>query len=325
MSIPSQPTIVFLDAGTIDRGDIDLSLLKKQGKLVCYDRSSPPEIFERIKNASIVITNKCVLGKDLLKKSPHLKLIAVAATGFNNIDIAAAKKKKILVANVAGYSTSTVVEHTFLFLLACGHRFIEHHEASQQKKWSASPYYALLDFSYSDLRGKTLGIVGYGTIGKKVARVAKVFGMKILVAKIPGRKYSTSKKRASLKKLLQVSDFVTLHCALSEKTFHLMNTQRLSWMKTSTYLLNLARGPIVDEKAMLSALQKNKIAGYATDVMEQEPPPQNHPFFQKSLQNKILLTPHIAWASRESRQRLIDEVAWNIAAFKKKIRRNRVV
>jgi glycerate dehydrogenase len=191
--------------------------------------------------------------------------------------------------------------------------------------WSASPHFALFDFPFSDLEGKTLGIVGYGTIGKRVAALAKAFRMNVLVAKIPGRKYIDAKGRLPLEKVLKESDFVTLHCTLTKESRHLMNTKRLNIMKKSAYLLNLARGPVVNEWAVAEVLQAGRLAGYATDVMEREPPPRDHPFFQDQVKNKVLLTPHIAWASRESRQRLVDEIAGNIEAFKKGRKRNRIV
>lgn len=319
-----KPPIIFLDAGTMSLKKLNLSKLKLCGKIIFYQKTSPRVILSRCRNAEIVITNKNIFDRDLLEKLPKLKLIALSATGYNNIDIQAAKEKKILVANVKGYSTSTVVEHTFLFLLAFSHRFIEHQEASMKGEWSRSSYYTLLKFPFHDLDGKTLGIIGYGTIGKKVADLAKKFGMKILIATIPGRKYSKNEKRVSLDELLKKSDFISIHSALNSQTFHLINPTRISKMKKTAYLLNLARGDLIDEKAVLDGLKKNKIAGYATDLMSQEPPEANHPFFQKSLRNKILMTPHIAWASHESQQRLIDEVAENILAFQRGKKRNQI-
>ncbi len=316
--------IIFLDAETMSLKNLDLSKLKSCGKIIFYPKTYPHEIVNRCKNVEIVITNKNVFNQEIIQKLPQLKLIAVSATGYNNIDIQAAKERNILVSNVKGYSTSTVVEHTFLFLLAFSHRFIEHQEASIKGIWSRSPTYTLLKFPFHDLYGKALGIIGYGTIGKKVARVAKNFGMKILAAEIPGRKYSKNEKRVSLDEVLKNSDFISIHSALNSHTFHLMNQKRISKMKKTAYLLNLARGDLIDENAILNALKKNKIAGYATDLMSQEPPPANHPFFQKAVRNKILMTPHIAWASLESQQRLIDEVAENILAFQRGKKRNQI-
>ena len=327
------PSIVFLDSGTVDLGDIDLARLKKIGRLTLYENTLPRQILKRTKRADVVITNKCLLTRVVLKRLPKLKLVCIAATGVNNIDLEAARERGIAVTNVAGYSTTTVAEQTLFFLLALSHRGIEHHEASVSGRWSRSEHYALFDYPFSDLRGKTLGIIGYGKIGREVSGLARAFGMQVLVGKIPGRNYEKSLRtrakqspeRTSLPVLFKKSDFVSLHCPLSELTHHLINTRTLRLMKRGAYLLNLARGPIVDEQAVASALRTERLRGYATDVMQEEPPPRNHPFFQKSLRNKILLSPHIAWASRESRQRLINEIATNISVFLQGKKRNRVV
>ncbi len=317
--------IVFLDAASVDLGDIDCSALKRQGDYQAYPQTQEHQILERCHDADIVITNKVFLHEKELKQLPRLKFIAVSATGYNNIDLKACEHQKIAVANVAGYSTASVSEQALLFLLNFSHRFEENQEVCVNGAWSKSNYYAELSNPYQNLAGKTLGIVGYGHIGKQLARVAKVLGMKILIAKIPGRKYSDALKRVSLKELCSKSDYISLHCPLSKETQHLFNAKVFADMKRKPYLLNLARGPIVNETDVLKAIHQNLISGYATDVLEQEPPPANHPFFQKKYRHKILLSPHIAWASQESRQNLVNEIAENIAAFKKKKKRNRIV
>ncbi|MBI2341023.1 MAG: D-2-hydroxyacid dehydrogenase [Deltaproteobacteria bacterium] len=318
-------SIVFLDAATVDFGDIDLAPITKNGRTLPFENSSQDEIVKRAGSAEVVIANKCIFDAVILKKLPHLRLICIAATGVNNVDLDLARKRKIAVTNVPGYSTTTVAEHTLLFLLALSHRLFEHHNAAMSGLWSQSPHFAYLDHPFSDLQGKSLGILGYGTIGKKVARLARLFDMKVLVAKLPGRSYLKKEKRLPLKQVLQKSDFITLHCTLTDSTRHLINREKVLWMKPTACLLNLARGPVVQDEALTWALQKNRIAGYATDVMVHEPPPENHPFFHPSLKNKILFTPHIAWASRESRQRLINEIGKNIQAFLEGRKKNRVV
>jgi len=325
MARTSHFPIVFLDAGTVDLGDMDLAPLKKQGPLQLYSNSTEGEIIERAKGAAVLITNKCLLRSSTLEKLPQLKLICVAATGVNNVDLEAAQKLGIGVTNAAGYCTQTVVEQTFMFMLAFSHRLLEHHQAVLRKDWSASPHFALFDYPYSDLEGKTLGIIGYGTIGRRVEKVARLFGMRVLVAKIPGRKYPASEKRLPLEKVLKESDIVTLHCSLTKETHHLLNTKSLALMKRSAILLNMARGAVVNEWAVAEDLQAGRLAGYGADVMEQEPPPPDHPFFQEQVKHKVLLSPHVAWASRESRQRLLDEIAANIASFKAGKKRNRLV
>jgi len=316
-------TVIFLDSATVDLGDVDPKPLQQSGRYLNYPETLPSQMSSRIRKASVVITNKCVLGEREMAEAPDLKLICVAATGVNNIDLNAARRRKIAVTNVPGYSTTSVAEHAVLFLLALSHRLLEHNH-SARTGWSGAKSFALLDHPYSDLSGKTLGIIGYGHIGRRVARLAKALGMKILIARLPGRSYSNHPHRRPLKELLSVSDYVTLHCPLNSATHHLINERHLAEMKPGASLLNLARGPIVDEKAVAKALRKGKLAYYATDVLSHEPPPIRHPLLSKDLRDKVLMTPHVAWASRESRQRLIQEMALNIRAFRSGRRRNRV-
>lgn len=320
----TRPKIVFLDAGSVDCGDLDLRCLKALGDVKMFPKTSASQIISRSRQAEIIITNKCPLGAKEFEKLPKLKLIAVTATGYNNIDIAAARKYQMAVANVAGYSTQSVAEHAMLFILSFAHRLLEHHQAASQD-WKSSPIFAILDYPFSNLEGKFLGLIGYGSIGKRVEKLAKAFGMKVLVARLPGRKYSQTMPRLSLQKVLEKSDYISLHSALTPQTHSLMNAQSLKRMKKTAYLINLARGPLVDESAVARALLKNEIAGYATDVMVQEPPPAKHPFWNPKLKDKILLSPHIAWASRESRQLLMDEACLNIEAFLKGKKRSRVL
>jgi len=319
--------IFFLDPATVDLGDVDLKNLRRLGDYHALKHCPRGKLPRKVRDAEVLITNKVRLDRENLSQFNKVKLICVAATGFNNIALEAARQMGIAVTNVAGYSTDTVVAHTFMFLLAFAHRLGEHHRAVLAGEWSRSPYFTLLDYPFEDLTGKTLGILGYGTIGKKVARIAKAFRMHVLVARLPGRRYPQGKgpQRVSLPTLLQKSDFISLHCSLSPATEGLIDTAALKRMKPSAFLLNLARGPVVVEEDIVRALEKKLISGYATDVTTREPLPRNHPFLRKSLAKKIWLTPHVAWASRESRQRLIDEIAKNIAAFQKGRRRNRLV
>jgi glycerate dehydrogenase len=314
--------ILFLDAATVDLDDLQMESLKKQGYYKGLALKSQEPLPSQAAQAQVLISNKYILGEEQFENLPCLKLVCVAATGVNNVDLVAAKKRGIAVCNVVGYSTPTVVEHALLFLLAFSHRLLEHHDAVVKGHWSRGPYYAFLNYPYHDLRGKKLGILGYGNIGRGVAKVAKELGMEILIGKIPGRKYS--KKRIPLNVLLKKSDFVTLNCPLSPQTYHLINQQKLRLMKPTAYLLNLARGPIVVEQEVARALKKGIIAGYASDVTEQEPPSLKHPLLDPAISDKVILTPHIAWASQESRQRMVEEIAKNIQAFKNGKKRNRV-
>lgn len=307
--------IVFLDAATVDLGDLDMSGFARLGNYRAYANSRQDQVVARARGADVVITNKCLLRERELARLPKLKLICVAATGINNVDLEYAKQRGVAVTNVRGYSTTTVAEHTLLFLLAFSHRLLAHHRAAIDGTWSRSPHFTVLDFPFTDLHGKILGIIGYGAIGREVGRLARAFGMKVLVGKISGRKYRGGPNRISLKTLLRRSDFVSLHCPLTDRTHHLLNSKNLPCMKSSAVLLNMARGAIVDEAALARALRSGRLAGYGADVLSQEPPPRNHSLFQKKICDKVLLTPHMAWASRESRQRLADQIVKNIKNF----------
>ncbi|HKY62564.1 MAG TPA: D-2-hydroxyacid dehydrogenase [bacterium] len=319
-----KPLIVFLDAPTVDLGDVDLSALRRLGNFLALDKKAGEALPMEAQRAEVLISNKYPLGPAEMSRLPALKLIAVAATGTNNVDLVEAKRQGIAVCNVPGYSTATVVEHTILFLLSFAHRWVEHVEAVRAGDWSRSPHFALLDFPFSDLAGKTLGILGYGDIGRRVAALAKALGMKVRLAKLPGRSYRKSEKREPLKKVLAQSDYVTLHCPLTEATRGLIDAEKLSWMKPTASLLNLARGPLVVESAVAKALRAGRLAGYGADVLSEEPPSRHHPLLAKDLRDKVLLTPHVAWASRESRRRLLLECGKNIDCFRKGLRRNRV-
>lgn len=318
------PRLVFLDASTVQLGDVDEGALKKLGSYRTFDDCRPSEILQKARGASILITNKCEMNRVVLEGLPALKLLCVAATGVNNVDLEAARARGVAVCNVKGYSTTTVAEHAILFLLALSHRLLKHHEASVGGGWSRARHFGVLDFPFSDLSGKTLGLVGYGVIGRRVAQLARAFGMKVMVAEIPGRRYAGA-GRFPLAAVLRHSDFVSLHCPLSDLTKNLINKKTLACMKPTACLLNLSRGAIVDENAVADALSRRQIRAYAADVLRREPPPRHHPLFAKKLRDRVLLTPHVAWASVESRQRLLDEIALNIRAFLNGKKRNRVV
>ncbi|MCB1214947.1 MAG: D-2-hydroxyacid dehydrogenase [Deltaproteobacteria bacterium] len=317
--------IVFLDAHTLDLGDLDLKPLKSLGDYQAFQCHAKDKLPKEALEAEILITNKVLFTEKDFRKLSSLKLLCISATGVNNVDLKAAENHDVGVCNATGYSTFGVVEHTLMMMLAFSHRFKEHNEAALGGTWSNSSSFTLLDFPFTELRGKRLGILGYGEIGRALSRVARALGMEVLIGKIPDRTYGEKPQRVSFHHLLSNSDFVTLHCPLSEYTKGLIDAKALKLMKEDAYLLNMARGPIVVEKDIVDALSKNKLAGYGADVSEVEPPPKNHPFFKKNLQNKIILTPHVAWASRESRQRLVEELAKNIEAFLKGKKRNRVV
>lgn len=316
--------IVFLDAGTLHYGGISPAPLKKLGDLKIYRQTPPSLIEKRLKGASIIITNKCRFDRKLLSKLDSVRLICIAATGTNNVDLKAARQKGIAVTNVSGYSTETVVQFTVGFLLALAGNLLKFNLASHRGDWSRSDFFTLPRFPFHELNGKVLGIVGYGKIGRRVAEIARVLGMKVLIAEIPGRNYSRREKKArvSFNFLLRHSDFITLHAPLSRLTQNLINARSLKQMKRGSFLINVARGGLVDEGALYRSLQSGHLAGAASDVSSEEPPPVNHPLLKAP---NFLLTPHVAWASLEARKRLVNEVAKNIQAFLKKRKRNRVV
>lgn len=316
--------IVFLDAGTVDFGDVSLGIFKTFGRFQTFRMTRHAQIPERISEATIVITNKCRIDRKILERAPDLKCICVAATGTNNMDLKTAAECGVAVTNVAGYSTETVTQFTFAFILALAGRLIPLNQASHDGTWSRSPFPLLPDARIREVFGKTLGIIGYGAIGKRVAQIAKIFGMKVLVGKIPGRSYSQGKnvRRMSLAALAAQVDFLSIHAPLTPLTAGLINWRLLCKMKPSAYLINMARGGIVNEADLRRALQSGRIAGAATDVLTQEPPPKGHVLLRAP---HLLMTPHVAWASREARLRLVEEIAKNVQAFLKGQRRNRVV
>ncbi len=306
-----KPSLVFLDSGTLDYGDISLSGLKKLGNFKAYFHTKPSQVVSRAKGAEIIIVNKCTLDAEKINALPGVRCIAVAATGVNNVDLEAAKKRGIAVTNVAGYSTESVAQCTLSFLLALAGRLLEHNQSAHSGKWSCSPFFVLPDYPYRNVSGKILGIIGYGSIGKRVAEMAQVFGMKIMIARIPGRSYRGA-GRFSIDETARKSDFLTIHAPLSPLTRNLISEGILRKMKKTAYIMNMARGGIVDEKALKRALEKGWIAGAALDVLAQEPPPAKHPLL--GVKN-LILTPHVAWASLESRENLVREIILNLKIF----------
>lgn len=303
----------FLDLASVYRDDLDLTALKEAvPEWLWFDNISESELIEVLTEVDIVVSNKVLLGKEQLRKAKHLKLICIAATGTNNVDLHAAGELGISVRNVRAYATASVVQHVFTLLLSLTTHIGEYSQAVQRGEWSSSKYFCLLDFPIRELQGKTLGIVGYGELGKAVAKVASAFGMEVLIAK---RNLDDERSgRVPLGDLLKNVDVLSLHCPLNEDTRGLIGKDELALMKHDAVLINAARGGLVDEVALLEALENKKLGGAGIDVIEQEPPASDYPLLQTNLPN-LIVTPHIAWASVESRQRLIDAVANNIATL----------
>ncbi len=302
--------IVFLDAQTINPQEIDLSNFSDFGAFTFYERTSPDQVLERIKNAEIVLTNKTVLSGDVLAQVPLLKYIGVVATGYNCVDIAAAKSLGIRVCNVAGYSTMSVAQQTMAMILAFSNRLSEHDSI---KKWAAQPDFSYYDYTIIELQGKTLGLVGFGEIAQKVAQMAETFGLKIIFSKtspLPNPPFSA--QQVDFDTVLRESDFLSLHCPLTASNQHLINAHSLAKMKPTAYLINTARGPLVHEEDLKMALENNTIAGAYLDVLSTEPPAQNHVL--ENVKN-LKISPHLAWASLEARKRLVAIVYSNIKNY----------
>ncbi len=311
--------IVFLDSSTVDFGDIEFSSIGEYGELVCYRVTAKDQVIERCKDAEIIITNKVVIDSEIISQCTGLKMIAEAATGYNNIDIAAAKKRNITVANVPGYSTTTVAQLTMSFILAMSTRLINYNNAAHDGSWSKSEIFTLGTWPFFDLEGKTIGIMGLGAIGREVARLCEAFRMKVVVLKRDEGKSDGPYPRLALNDLAAESDFISIHMPLSDYSKYIVNREFLSHMKKTAFLINMARGPVVEPSALCHALENGVIAGAAIDVMEQEPPRADDPLLKAP---NLIITPHIAWASIESRRRLVVEIAGNIKAFKSGTPRN---
>ncbi len=314
--------IIFLDAGTLDYGDVSFAELQSLGRLKTYFQTRPDQVAARIKEADQVITNKCVLTGNDLRSAGRLRAVHVAATGVNNVDLEAARSSGLAVTNVAGYSTESVVQFTFAFLLALAGNLTAYDREVRRGGWCQSPFFMWPAFPVSEIHGKTLGIIGYGTIGQRVSEVAKAFGLSVLKARIPGRNYKSGDGRMPLANVLKKADFITIHAPLTPLTKDLIGEKELRKMKRTAYLINMARGGIVNEKALFMALKARWIAGAAADVLAKEPPLAGEPLLKAP---NLLLTPHMAWASLESRKRLVHEIAENIKAFSCGRKRNRVV
>ena len=313
----------FLDYDSVHPGDLDLSALHAAvPDWRLYPSTRPGEVAERLRDIEVVVSNKVVLDRETLAGAEKLRLICVAATGTNNVDLTAARDLGLAVTNVTAYGTAAVVQHVFALLLTLTTRLDEHRRAARDGTWAGSPFFCVLDFPFRELAGKTLGIVGYGELGRGVARIAAAFDMQVLIAQRPGAEPAPG--RVPLDDLLRRADVISLHVPLADNTRHLIGARELGLMRRDAVLINAARGGIVDEAALLEALTEGRIGGAGIDVLATEPPPANHPLLLADLPN-LVVTPHTAWAAREARQRMLDQVAANIAAYARGESRNRLV
>lgn len=306
--------IVILDAYTSNPGDLSWDNFSALGELCVYERTAKDEILERCKDAEIILDNKVVLDRETLVQLPKLKYIGVLATGYNIIDVQAATELGITVCNVPTYSTRAVAQLTFALILEFYNSVAIHSEAVHAGEWTACKDFCFQKTPLLELSGKTLGIVGFGKIGREVAKIADAFGMNILCCvRSPKPQPSFESFRfVSLDELTEKSDIISFHCPLTEETNRLVNAEFISKMKNNAIIINTARGPIIDEKALAAALDSGKIAGAAVDVLSCEPPKSNNPLL--SCKNCII-TPHIAWAGYETRERLLEIVYQNLKSF----------
>ena len=305
--------IVVLDGYAANPGDISWEPMQSLGQLVIYDRTKPQEVLERCNDADAVLTNKVVLNAETIARLPQLKYIGVLATGYNVVDVKAAAAQGIVVTNIPAYSTESVAQLTFAHILNIASRVGHYADANREGRWSHNPDFCYWDTPLMELNGKTMGIVGLGNIGMRVAQLALAFGMDVFAVTSKLRTdLPAGIQKTTLEGLLAVSDVLTLHCPLTEQTHHIINAETLALMKPGAVIINTGRGPLVDEQAVADALKNGHLLAYGADVMEQEPPRADHPLL--SCPNAFL-TPHIAWATFEARQRLMDIAVDNVRAF----------
>ena len=305
--------IVNLEGYTTNPGDLSWEQFKQYGELVVYDRTKPEEIVERAKDADILFINKCVITAELLDKMPNLKYVGLESTGFNVIDCKAARERGIVVSNIPAYSTKAVAQLVFAFILQFTNKVTLHSDAVHNGEWTACPDFCFWKAPLTELDGKAIGIVGFGSIGQRVASIAQAFGMKVYAYTphpkpdvFPGIIFT------DFETLLKKSDVVTCHCPLTPATENLINAEALSKMKESAILINTSRGPVVDDAALAEALNNDRLQGACVDVLRTEPPKEDNPLLHAK---NCYITPHIAWAGFETRARLQRILEENLKAF----------
>ena len=306
--------LVVLERNSVGT-DIDMGCLEKFGEVVCYPNTVADNAAERVQDADIVIANKAPMNESTLKNAPNVKLICLFATGFDNVDLAYCKSRGIKVANVVNYCTAAVAQHTLLLAMALSEKLTFYDDYVKSGTYGAQDRFSNFDKPFNELEGKTWGIVGMGGIGHKVAGLATAFGCKVIFYSASGKSTCTEYERVELDRLLRESDILSLHCPLSDRTRRLINKEALSQMKPSAILVNVARGPVVDTQALYEALMEGTIAAAGLDVLEKEPISKDNPLNEIKDSTKLIITPHMSWASTESRERLVAEVAKNIEAF----------
>jgi glycerate dehydrogenase len=324
---------VFLDFGTVSHHDLDTANLERVlPGVTLYPTSTEAEVDERIAGAEFILTNKLSVTRARIRAVPGLRFVGLTATGTNNVDLDAARELGIAVCNIRDYCTVSVTQHVIGAILALTHRFREYAQAAVDGTWARSEQFNVPGPSIRELKGKVLGIVGFGTLGRAVAKAARdALGMRVLVAERPGGRSAdadasavSSPVRVTLDELLRVADVLSLHCPLTPATTGLIGARELALMKSDAIVINTARGALIDLEALVDALKGGDLGGAAIDVLQQEPPTNGSVLFQPGIPN-LMVTPHIAWAAFEARQRAVDELALNIEDFLRGGRRGRVV
>ena len=306
------PSIVVLDGHCLNPGDLSWQGLEALGKCTVFERTPAEMLAERLRETDIVLTNKVPLRRELLSEQKRLKYIGVTATGYNIIDVDAAREHGIVVTNVPTYGTMSVAQMVIAHLLNLTQRVGDHAEAVREGRWASSADWCFWDFPLLELGAMTMGIVGYGRIGQATAGLAQAFGMKVIAHNRSAIAKSSNVHLVDLDALFRESDVVSLHCPLTQETTRLVNRERLAMMKSTALLINTSRGALVDEGALADALNNGRLAGAGLDVLDAEPPTAGNPLFTAK---NCYITPHIAWATRESRQRLLDLAVENVAKF----------
>ena len=306
--------IAVLDRDSVGT-DVDVSCFEKFGEVVYYGNTVADTVAERVKDADIIITNKAPLNGTTLKDAPHVKLICLFATGYDNVDLDYCKSRGIKVANVVNYCSTAVAQHTLLLALALSEKLAFYDDYVKSGAYGAQDRFSNFDRPFTELEGKTWGIVGMGSIGHKVASLAEAFGCKVIFYSASGKSTCTEYQRVEFDTLLQESDILSLHCPLSDRTRGLIDREAFSKMKKTAVLVNVARGPVVNTQDLHDALMEGQIAAAGLDVLEKEPMAKDNPLGEIKDSTKLIITPHMSWASKEARTRLVGEVTKNIQAF----------
>ncbi len=308
-----RPKITVLDGHTLNPGDLSWDALSSLGEVIIYDQTPSEQVLQRAEGADIILVNKALLREPVLSALPDLKCIVVTATGYNNVDVAAARSMGITVCNAVGYSTEAVVQHVFALLLELSNGVGEHSRSVHQGYWSSQPHFAYTLHPIHELTGSTMGIYGFGNIGRRVAEVAQAFGMQVIAThKHPERDARPGVRFVDLETLFEQSDVVSLHAPLSAANAGIVNAALLNRMKPSAWLINTGRGGLINEEDLRAALEAGRLAGAGLDVLSVEPPPSAHPLIGAP---NCVITPHLAWASVQARRRLMSISVENVRAF----------